>query len=73
MIHQPGGGAGGPATDLASQAKERLSTRERLARGSAKETEPPHKQGLADMERDFWMRAEEARECSGSRVDGPRD
>src|SRR5207302_356319 len=32
MIHQPGGGAGGPATDIAIQAKEILRTRERIAR-----------------------------------------
>src|SRR5262245_37711454 len=34
MIHQPGGGAGGPATDIAIQAKEILRTRERIARRS---------------------------------------
>ena len=29
MIHQPAGGAGGPATDIAIQAKEIMRTRER--------------------------------------------
>jgi len=38
MIHQPGGGAGGPATDIAIQAKEILRTRERIARVIAKQT-----------------------------------
>jgi ATP-dependent Clp protease protease subunit len=60
MIHQPGGGAGGPATDIAIQAKEILRTRERIARVIAKETGKPLEKVLADMERDFWMSAEEA-------------
>ena len=34
MIHQPAGGAGGQATDIAIQAKEILRTRERIARSS---------------------------------------
>src|SRR5215510_16233015 len=60
MIHQPGGGAGGPATDIAIQAKEILRTRERIARVIAKQTDQPLKKVLADMERDFWLSAEEA-------------
>ena len=60
MIHQPGGGVGGPATDIAIQAKEILRTRERIARVIAKQTNQPLKKVLADMERDFWMSAEEA-------------
>ena len=60
MIHQPGGGAGGPATDIAIQAKEILRTRERIARVIATQTDQPLKKVLADMERDFWMSAEEA-------------
>ena len=60
MIHQPGGGAGGPATDIAIQAKEILRTRERIARVIAKQTDQPLKKVLADMERDFWMNADEA-------------
>jgi ATP-dependent Clp protease protease subunit len=60
MIHQPGGGAGGPATDIAIQAKEILRTRERIARVIAKQTDQPLEKVLADMERDFWLSAEEA-------------
>ena len=60
MIHQPGGGAGGPATDIAIQAKEILRTRERIARVIAKQTDQPLKKVLGDMERDFWMSADEA-------------
>ena len=60
MIHQPGGGAGGPATDIAIQAKEILRTRERIAQVIAKQTGQSLKKVLADMERDFWMSADEA-------------
>jgi len=60
MIHQPGGGAGGPATDIAIQAKEILRTRERIAKVISKETGQTLQKVLADMERDFWMSAEEA-------------
>jgi ATP-dependent Clp protease protease subunit len=60
MIHQPGGGAGGPATDIAIQAKEILRTRERIAKVIAKQTGKDLQKVLADMERDFWLSAEEA-------------
>jgi ATP-dependent Clp protease, protease subunit len=60
MIHQPGGGAGGPATDIAIQAKEILRTRERIAKVISKQTGQQLAKVLADMERDFWMNAEEA-------------
>lgn len=60
MIHQPGGGAGGPATDIAIQAKEILRTRERIARVISRQTGKDYDKVLADMERDFWMSAAEA-------------
>ena len=60
MIHQPGGGAGGRATDIAIQAREILKTRERVARVIARETGQPLEKVVNDMERDFWMSAEEA-------------
>ena len=60
MIHQPSGGAGGPATDIAIQAKEIVRTRERIARVVAKQTGKPLATVLADMERDFWLTADEA-------------
>jgi ATP-dependent Clp protease, protease subunit len=60
MIHQPGGGAGGPATDIAIQAKEILRTRERIAKVISKQTGQQLAKVLADMERDFWLNAEEA-------------
>jgi ATP-dependent Clp protease protease subunit len=60
MIHQPAGGAGGQATDIAIQAREIIKTRERIAKVIAKQTGKPLATVLADMERDFWMSAEEA-------------
>ena len=60
MIHQPAGGAGGPATDIAIQAKEILRTRERIARTIAKQTGKAYDKVIADMERDFWMSPKEA-------------
>jgi ATP-dependent Clp protease protease subunit len=60
MIHQPGGGAGGPATDIAIQAKEILRTRERIAKVISQQTGQPLAKVLGDMERDFWLTADEA-------------
>jgi len=60
MIHQPAGGAGGQATDIAIQAKEILRTRERIGRIIAKQTGRPYETIAKDMERDFWMNAVEA-------------
>ena len=60
MIHQPAGGAGGRATDIAIQAKEIIKVRERIAKVVSRETGQPLEKVLADMERDYWMSAEEA-------------
>jgi len=60
MIHQPGGGAGGQASDIAIQAKEILRTRERIARVTARQTGHTYEKVLGDMERDYWMSAQEA-------------
>lgn len=60
MIHQPAGGAGGRASDIAIQAKEIIKVRERIAGVISRETGHPLPKVLADMERDYWMSAEEA-------------
>jgi ATP-dependent Clp protease, protease subunit len=60
MIHQPSGGAGGQSTDIAIQAKEILRTRERIARVIAAQTGTPIEKVRVDMERDYWMSADEA-------------
>ncbi|NLZ42690.1 MAG: ATP-dependent Clp protease proteolytic subunit, partial [Comamonadaceae bacterium] len=46
--------------DIAIQAKEIIKTRERIARVIARETGQAQAKVLADMERDYWMSAEEA-------------
>lgn len=60
LIHQPSGGAGGPASDIAIQAREIIKARERIARVIARECGQTLEQVLADIERDHWMPAEEA-------------
>ncbi|WP_195795485.1 ClpP family protease [Roseateles sp. DAIF2] len=60
MIHQPAGGAGGQASDIAIQAREILRTRERIAKVIATQTGQKLERVQADMERDHWLSAEEA-------------
>ncbi len=60
MIHQPSGGAGGRASDIAIQAQEIIKMRERIARVIARETGQPLERVLADIDRDHWMSAAEA-------------
>ncbi|TAK87068.1 MAG: ATP-dependent Clp protease proteolytic subunit [Aquabacterium sp.] len=60
LIHQPSGGAGGQASDIAIQAQEIIKARERIARTIARETGKPLDVVLADIERDRWLSAEEA-------------
>lgn len=60
LIHQPSGGAGGPASDISIQAREIIKARERIARMIARETGQPLATVLADIERDRWMSADEA-------------
>jgi ATP-dependent Clp protease protease subunit len=60
LIHQPSGGAGGPASDIAIQAREIVKARERIAHTIARETGQPLEQVRLDIERDHWMSAEEA-------------
>lgn len=60
LIHQPSGGAGGQATDIAIHAQEIIKARERVARVIARETGKPLDTVLQDIERDRWLSAEEA-------------
>lgn len=61
MIHQPSGGAQGQATDIAIQAKEILYLRERLNAELAANTGQPIEKIAQDVERDYFMSAEEAK------------
>ena len=60
LIHQPSGGAGGQATDIAIVAREIIKARERIARDHARETGHPLEKVQIDIERDNWMGPEEA-------------
>ena len=62
MIHQPSGGAQGQATDIEIHAREILKTREQLNRIYAERTGQPYEKIAADMERDMFMSATEARD-----------
>ena len=60
MIHQPSGGAEGQATDIEITAKHIIATRERLNKILAKNTGQNLKKIEADVDRDFFLTAEEA-------------
>lgn len=60
LIHQPSGGTGGPASDIAIQAREIVKARQRIARTIARETGKSLEVVLVDIERDRWLSAEEA-------------
>lgn len=62
LIHQPSGGAGGQATDIAIQAREIVKIRERIAALIAKESGQTLERVTSDIERDYWMSAVEARD-----------
>jgi ATP-dependent Clp protease protease subunit len=61
MIHQPSGGAEGQATDIEITARHILKTRELLNKILAKNTGKPLATIEKDVERDFFMTAEEAK------------
>jgi ATP-dependent Clp protease protease subunit len=60
LIHQPSGGVGGQASDIAIQAEQIIRMRERLARIIADQTGQPIDRVRGDIERDNWMTADEA-------------
>lgn len=61
MIHQPLGGAEGQASDIAIQAKQILKLRENLTKIMAKNTGQTIAKIEKDLDRDFFMDAEEAK------------
>ena len=62
MIHQPSGGAGGQATDIAIAAREILRWRKTLNEAIAKHTGKPADQIERDSDRDYYLSAPEAKE-----------
>ena len=61
MIHQPWGGAQGQATDIEITAKHILATRDRLNKILAKATGQSLEKIQKDVERDYFMTADEAK------------
>ena len=60
MIHQPSSGTRGKVTDMEIDLKETLEIKEMLAKIMAKNTGQKLAKIKADMERDYWMKPEEA-------------
>lgn len=62
MIHQPSGGAQGVATDMEINLKEMLKLKEELYQIIANHSKQPYEKVYKDSERDYWMKADEAKE-----------
>ena len=60
LLHQPSGGAGGSASDIAIQAREFRRMRDRLNQMFADATGQPLEKIEKDTDRDHWMNASEA-------------
>jgi ATP-dependent Clp protease, protease subunit len=60
LIHQPSGGIGGKAADIAIQAQEIVRARQRIAELIARETGKSLELVLEHIERDYWLSAQEA-------------
>jgi ATP-dependent Clp protease protease subunit len=62
MMHQPSGGIGGTAADVAIQAEQMVYTKRMFQDRVAHHTGQSLEQIEADSDRDRWFTAEEARE-----------
>ncbi|GAA4196522.1 MULTISPECIES: ClpP family protease [Microbispora] len=62
MMHQPSGGIGGTAADIAIQAEQMLYVKKTLAERIASHTGQPLDQIERDSDRDRWFTAEEAKD-----------
>jgi ATP-dependent Clp protease protease subunit len=60
MIHQPSGGARGPASDIEITAQEIIKTKELSAQILAENCGQSFEQVMKDFNRDHWMDAEES-------------
>ncbi len=60
MLHQPLGGASGQATDVAIRAEWLMRTKQKMLRMTSEMTGQPLEKVKADLERDYFMSAEEA-------------
>lgn len=62
MLHQPLGGAGGQATDIDIHAQEIIKTKARMISIMARHTGQSEEKIKKDIDRDFFMSAEQAKE-----------
>ena len=62
MIHQPSSGTQGKVTDQEISLREAVELKQKLAEIMAKNTGQKLSKVKADMERDFWMSAREAKD-----------
>jgi ATP-dependent Clp protease protease subunit len=62
MMHQPSGGIGGTASDIAIQAEQMLYTKRMMQERIAFHTGQPIEQIERDSDRDRWFTAEEAKD-----------
>ncbi|MGH7594659.1 MAG: ATP-dependent Clp protease proteolytic subunit [Gemmatimonadales bacterium] len=62
LLHQPAGGMGGTASDIAIEAREIVKMRERLNRIFARETGQTIERIEDDTLRNFWLDADQAKE-----------
>ena len=62
MIHQPLGGARGQASDIEITAREIQKLKEELYRIIASHSGKTYEKVWEDSDRDYWMRAAEAKE-----------
>ena len=62
MMHQPSGGMGGTAADIAIQAEQMLYTKRMFQERVAHHTGQTQEQIEADSDRDRWFTAEEAKD-----------
>ncbi len=62
MIHQPLGGAGGQATDIDIHAQEIIYLKHKMAGILGRHTDKDTEQILKDIDRDYFMSAEQAKE-----------
>lgn len=62
MIHQPMGGAQGQASDIEITAREILKLKKELYEIIAQHSGKPYQDVYDNSERDYWMRADEAKE-----------
>ncbi|MCL8007981.1 ATP-dependent Clp endopeptidase proteolytic subunit ClpP [Gelidibacter japonicus] len=62
MIHQPLGGAQGQASDIEITAREIVTLKEELYKIISKHTGQDYEKVYEDSDRDYWMKAEKAKE-----------